>query len=99
MFDLFVSLKATPPWQADVDKEKEQILDGGEAKPRQNNYWVANIMSRDEAGEDLVGLTSQYDEMVKRLTAAMLQDAARQYFNTSNYARFVLLPEAVATGK
>jgi len=92
-------LKATPPSQADVDKVKEQILRGREVETRQNNYWLANIMSRDEAGEDLVGLTSQYDEMVKKLTAAMLQDAAKQYFNTSNYARFVLLPESVATGK
>ncbi len=98
-FALIDSLKATPPSQADVDKVKEQILRGREVETRQNNYWVANIMSRDEAGEDLVGLTSVYDEMVKRLTPAMLQDAAKQYFNTSNYARFVLLPETVATGK
>ena len=38
-----------------------------------------------------------YDEMVKSLTAAQLQEAARLYFDTKNYARFVLLPEAAKT--
>ena len=98
-FALLDSLKATPPSQADVDKVKEQILRGREVETHQNNYWLGNILARDEAGEDLTGLTSKYDEMVKALTAAQLQQAARQYFNTANYARFVLLPETVATGK
>jgi len=40
-----------------------------------------------------------YDEMVKKLTPAMLQQAAKQYFNTANYDRFVLLPEAAKTGQ
>jgi predicted Zn-dependent peptidase len=37
--------------------------------------------------------------MVKKLTPAMIQQAAKQYFNTSNYARFVLLPETGTGGK
>jgi len=92
-FALIDSLKSNPPSQADVDKVKEQILRTREVETRQNAYWLGNIIARDEAGEDLGGLTSQYDEMVKQLTAAQLQQAAKQYFNTSNYAKFVLLPE------
>jgi zinc protease len=92
-FALIDSLKANPPSQADVDKVKEQILRTREVEVRQNSYWLGNIVARDEAGEDLGGLTSQYDEMVKQLTAAQLQKAAKQYFNTANFARFVLLPE------
>ncbi|MEP6905781.1 MAG: insulinase family protein, partial [Gemmatimonadales bacterium] len=92
-FALIDSLKAKPPSQADVDKVKEQILRAREVETRQNAYWVGNIIARDEAGEDLGGLTTQYDEMVKQLTAAQLQETAKLYFNTSNYAKFVLLPE------
>jgi Predicted Zn-dependent peptidases len=92
-FALIDSLKANPPSQADVDKVKEQILRTREVETRQNSYWLGNIIARDEAGEDLAGLTSVYDEMVKRLAPAQIQQAAKQYFNTSNYARFVLLPE------
>jgi len=91
-FALIDSLKSNPPSQADVDKVKEQILRAREVETRQNAYWVGNIIARDEAGEDLGGLTTQYDDMVKQLTAAQLQQAAKQYFNTSNYAKFVLLP-------
>jgi predicted Zn-dependent peptidase len=77
-----------------VDKVKEQILRAREVETKQNSYWLGNIMARDEAGEDLGGLGGPYDEMVKSLTAAQLQAAAKLYFNTKNYARFVLLPEA-----
>ena len=31
--------------------------------------------------------------MIKSLTPAQIQDAAKKYFDTTNYARFVLLPE------
>ena len=39
------------------------------------------------------GLGAAYDEMIRKLTPQQIQAAAKQYFNTSNYARFVLLPE------
>ena len=44
-------------------------------------------------GEDIVGLLAPYDELVKKISPAMIQDAAKKYFDTKNYARFVLLPE------
>ena len=93
VFSLIDTLKAKGPSQADVDKVKEQILRSREVETKQNSYWVSNIGARDQAGEDIAGLGSQYDEMVKSLTAAQLQAAAKLYFNTANYARFVLLPE------
>ncbi|HYN81486.1 MAG TPA: insulinase family protein [Gemmatimonadaceae bacterium] len=95
VFALIDSLKVNPAPQSDIDKVKEQILRSREVETKQNSYWLTNILARDAAGEDLAGLTSVYDEMVKRLTPAQLQQAARQYFNTANYARFVLLPETV----
>jgi hypothetical protein len=63
-----------------------------------NAYWLGNIGARDQAGEDFAGLGPAYDEMVRKLTAADLQRAARLYFNTANYARFVLLPEKQEAG-
>jgi zinc protease len=90
------SLKAQPVPQADVDKVKEEILRSREVEVKTNAYWVGNIAARDQAGEDLAGLGPAYDEMVRKLTPAMIQQAARKYFDTSNYARFVLLPETPA---
>ena len=93
---LIDSLKAQPVSQADVDKVKEEILRSREVEVKTNAYWLGNIGARDQAGEDLAGLGPAYDEMVKKLTPAMIQQAARKYFNTGNYARFVLLPETSA---
>jgi zinc protease len=98
-FALIDSLQKNPPSQADVDKVKEQILRSREVETKQNAYWLSNIMARDESGEDLGGLGSPYDEMVKKLSAADLQAAAKLYFNTKNYARFVLLPETSKPGQ
>ncbi len=87
------SLKAAPVSQADVDKVKEEILRSREVEVKTNAYWIGNIAARDQAGEDLGGLGPSYDEMVRKLTPAMIQHAAKKYFDTGNYARFVLLPE------
>ena len=51
--------------------------------------------ARDQAGEDITGLLDAYDAMVRSLTPTMIRDAARRFFDTANYARFVLLPENV----
>jgi zinc protease len=98
-FALIDSLKANAPSGPDMEKVKEEILRSREVETRQNSYWLNSIMGRDEAGEDLGGLTSVYDDMVKRLTPAQIQQAAKQYFNTGNYARFVLLPETAKSGQ
>ncbi|MGZ3710079.1 MAG: M16 family metallopeptidase, partial [Bdellovibrionota bacterium] len=96
---LIDTLKARPVPQADVEKVKEEILRSHEVDVKTNSYWASNIAARDEAGEDLGGLGTPYDDMVKALTPALIQEAAKTYFNTANYARFVLLPEAPAAAK
>lgn len=93
VFALIDSLKATGPSAADVSKVKEQLLRAREVEIKQNAYWVGNILARDGAGEDVGGLLGAYDEMLKNISAAQIQAAAKKYFDTANYARFVLLPE------
>ena len=90
---LIDSVKTHAPSESDVNKVKEEILRSREVEVKTNAYWIGNIAARDQAGEDFAGLGSQYDEMVRKLTPADLQRAAKLYFNTGNYARFVLLPE------
>jgi zinc protease len=96
VFALVDSLKNNGPSVADVAKVKEQLVRAREVETKQNGYWVSNILGRDQAGEDIAGLLGAYDEMLKNISAAQLQAAAKKYFDTANYARFVLLPE---TGK
>jgi zinc protease len=93
VFAVIDTLKTKGPAQGDVDKVKEQLLRSREVDLKLNSYWSGNIGARDQAGEDLTGLGAPYDEMIKKLTPAQIQAAAKQYFDVSNYARFVLLPE------
>ena len=96
VFALIETLKKDGPSQADVDKVKEQLTRTREVQMKQNGYWVGNIAARDQAKEDLAGLLAPYDAMIAALTPAQIQKAARQYFDTKNYAKFVLLPEKAA---
>lgn len=93
VFALIDTLQTKGPTQADVDKVREQLIRTREVQVKQNAYWLSGVLTRDEAGEDVGGLLGPYDEMVKKLTVAQVQDAAKRYFNVTNYARFVLLPE------
>lgn len=93
VLQLIDSLQKKGPTAVEVDKVKEQILRLREVNTKTNEYWSGNLVARDRAGEDVGGLGTPYDAMVTRLTAAQLQDAARKYLNTANYAKFILLPE------
>src|SRR5207249_2758833 len=70
--------KNQPPAAADVEKVREQLLRAREVEIKQNAYWLANIAGRDQAGEDLAGLLAAYDAMIKALTGAQIQAAAKQ---------------------
>jgi len=93
VFAIIDSLKTSGPKASDVAKVKEQLIRQREVEVKQNSYWAANLVGRDQAGEDVSGLLAAYDKMVSGLTAAQIQDAVKKYFNTENYARFVLLPQ------
>ncbi len=93
VFAIIDSLKAAPASEAELTRVKEQIIRAREVDLKTNRFWLSNIEARDEAGEPLEGLLTAYDGMIRSLTAAQIQAAAKQYFNTKNYARFVLLPE------
>lgn len=93
LFQVIDSLQKTGPSQVDVEKAKEQMLRAHEVELKQNAYWYGTIMIRDQTGEDFAGVVGPYDQMVKSLTAAQIQRAAKQYFNMNNYVRVVLVPE------
>lgn len=94
-FRVIDEIKTSGPSAADVAKVKEQIFRAREVDVRQNSYWLSGIVSRDESGEDPGGLVANgaYDQTVRKTSAADIQASAKLYLNTSNYARFVLLPE------
>jgi len=87
------TLKMKGPAASDVAKVREQLVRTRETELKTNGFWSANIAGRDQAGESLAGLLEPYDEMVRKLNPLLIQQAARKYLDTRNYARFILLPE------
>ena len=96
-FAVIDSIKTQGPSAADVAKVKEELTRAREVEVKENSYWLSNIMAREQAGEDIRGLLGAYDAMVKALTPALIQEAAKKYLDMTNYARFVHLPEVKTT--
>jgi zinc protease len=90
------SAKAGAISDADVARIREQQQRGLEVNLKENGYWLLNLSSRIENGEDPKGLLA-YPEFIRGLTKEKLQAAARKYFNDANRARFVLVPESSRT--
>jgi zinc protease len=97
VFAIIDTLKRQPASMTDVNKVKEALIREREVSLKQNAYWLASILNREHAGEDITGITGAYDALIRAISPTMIQDAARKYFDTANYARFVLLPEAKTT--
>jgi zinc protease len=91
------SLKMHGPSASDVAKVKEELTRGREVDVKQNSYWVGNLLARTQAGEDITGLLGPYDAMIRALTPQAIQEAAKKYLDTTNYARFILLPVSKTT--
>jgi zinc protease len=94
VFAIIDTLKTRGPSASDLEKVREQLLRTHEVDERLNQYWLASILVRDQAGEDLAGLAEPFEKAVNVITAERIRHAARQYFDFKNYARFVLLPES-----
>src|SRR5206468_11249369 len=79
VFSLIDSLQTQGPTVADLARVREQIVREREVELKQNQYWLSGVMTREQAGEDIAGLTAPYDRMVRSLTAEQLRAAAKKY--------------------
>jgi zinc protease len=96
VFALIDTLQAKGPTADDVEKVREQMLRTYDVALKQNAYWMQFISQRDQAGEPLGGALAPFRALMDQVTPAEIQAAAKQYFNTGNYARFLLLPATTA---
>lgn len=88
------SLKAAGPDQGYVDKVKQMQRRQREVELQENGFWLEALQSAYVHGTD-PRLIFHYDELVEGLTPAVLQAAARNYFDRENYVRVVLYPEGI----
>ena len=78
--------------QKDLDKVKETMKKHYQDQLKQNDYWLEGLSSAWINGEDAAWIVD-YSKRVDAITVQQLQDAAKKYFNFSNYIKAVLNPE------
>lgn len=85
-------LKTEGPQQSDIEKVKKQWLERHKIDLRTNSYWQSILQDAYLYGTDPANVLS-YEKRVNDVSAAQLQELAKQYFNKENYAQFVQYPE------
>lgn len=77
----------------DVQEAKNKLLKSREVSNKENSAWLGRIIFWTQIGESPERMI-EYNEIMERLTLDDIRKAFRKAFLTSNYGRFVLLPEA-----
>ncbi|WP_372757938.1 M16 family metallopeptidase [Mariniflexile sp.] len=76
----------------DVNKIKEAELANTKEYLEINGYWSYKLKELYENGSDF-GSILDYKSDIEKINSKTFQDAANIYFDESNYAEFILIPE------
>lgn len=85
-------LKSGGPTEKQVTDAKEKLLRDYETNQKQNGYWLSQLSGRYQSGEPVDSLFA-LSEYYRKLTPAMIQDAAQRYLNPANHVKVTLFPE------
>jgi len=94
---IITALRATGPTADELQKFVAQARRETEVAAKTNDWWLGEISNHvmpdgSAAGRPLSEILA-WSKRLDSLTPAMIQDAAKRYFDPVNVARFVLLPE------
>jgi zinc protease len=92
VFEEIEKFKASGPTEKQLNDEKEALIREFETNSKQNGYLLNQIQLRYFNGEDVAGVWLVPD-FYKKLDAAAVQAAAKQYLDTKNFVKVTLFPE------
>jgi zinc protease len=84
--------KTDGPTDKQVADEREALQRDLEAGTKQNGYWISQLASRYESGENPDDILKAGD-MYKKVDAAMIRAAAARYLKGDNRVQLTLVPE------
>jgi zinc protease len=93
VFDEIESIKRDGPRESDLTKVREIQYRAREVELRENQFWIAQILSYDRYGWDMREIP-RHERRVERLTAERLQQAAIRYLDMQRYVHVSLVPES-----
>jgi zinc protease len=92
VFKEIEDLKANGPSQQQINDAKTLMTREFETNSKQNLYLRSQIAQKYAYGEPVEDVFTT-PQLFSRLTAAMVQDAARKYLDVNNYVQVTLFPE------
>jgi zinc protease len=93
VFEQINLVKEQVPDQELIDKTREIMLNGYQQGLKQNGNWLQWLQFYDRNELDPKGILTGIPEFAAGLTPEMIQTAAVDYLDTTNYVQVVLLPE------
>lgn len=92
VFEEIEKIKNKGATEKDLNKIKEAELANAKEYLEINSYWIYKLKEAQEYGLNPEAILD-YKKTIDKIDSKMFQDAANTYFNTDNYAEFILVPE------
>jgi zinc protease len=92
VFEEIENFKAKGPTEKQLNDEKEALLREFETNSKQNGYLLSQISQRFANAEEPAGIWDIPD-LYRKLDAATIQTAAKQYLDTKSFIKVTLFPE------
>lgn len=93
VFEEIEKIKINGASQKDLNKLKEAELANNKEFLNNNSYWAMKLREAHEFNLDYSDILN-YQSKINEMTSSDFKEAAITYFNSDNYAEFVLLPES-----
>nr|WP_262497073.1 insulinase family protein [Jejuia pallidilutea] len=93
VFEEINKIKANGATKEDLNKIKEAELANAEEYIEINGYWMYKLKDACQYGISPESILD-YKADINKINSKMFQDAANTYFDMSNYAEFILVPES-----
>ncbi len=92
VFEEIEKIKINGASQVDLEKIKEAELTNAKEGLKYNIYWISKLQNAYEYGWNPEKILD-YEAEINKLTSKDFKEAANTYFDTNNYAEFILMPE------
>jgi len=92
VFEEIENFKAKGPTEKQLSDEKEALVREFETSSKQNGYLLNQISLRFANGEEPAGIW-EIPDFYRKLDAATIQEAAKQYLDTKSFIKVSLFPE------
>jgi zinc protease len=92
VFEEIENFKAKGPTEKQLNDEKEALIREFETNSKQNGFLLSQISQKFANAEEPAGIWEMPD-LYRKLDAATIQAAAKQYLDTKSFIKVTLFPE------